>query len=712
MKGNHFSFSPFGLLAAALLLGVLAVPPASAQTTYTWSSTASTNWSTSANWGGAGVPGAGDTANILNTTGSTITYDAGASGTLGTLNMTTATGSGTTKLLVSTPLTLTVGGSIYSTKASTYETLTLSGTAALTIASGATFTVGTGSSSLISSSSISTSTTTAYLNTASGYSGSGVVVNGTLDFITAASGSSTSAQLYVNAPVVIGAGGTLNVDTESATYGTRTIIAGNFTTSASANTISASSSLSSAASTLGNLYLMGSTINIGAGTTFSGFADGTGGTTPGVVFYQTAAGTQTISLGAVTGFTIRNAAGSAATIIEKISSTAVSNSVSNAIDTILFQTTSIAGDNMTLQLASNLNFAGGSYTLPFVFSLQGSSLTATIDLNGFTYDATAGTSTVGFSASGSSAGSSQYIAIVNSGSGSISSNQGIFKAAAINLGGADVSVGSNVILQASAGGSSNDLGNKDATSPTTIDSTSTFYYTGTGTTATLKSTNNRTIGGLIVGTGSSASTLKLASAITAAGNVTPSAGATLDLGGFGLALTGSASLTGAGTITNSSTTVASTVSFASGATGGLSPGGAGVAATLTFTAPTKAITISLANSTSVFDITSAGLGAGTFDSLSLSNTTLDLTGGAFVIDFGTGTYNGSIQLISLASGSAITGSLSSLTSNLGAAESLSLSSTGVLTFSAVPEPSTTALLFAGAGCLAWIAWRRRAARAV
>jgi len=686
----------------AWVLLLLGTAGAAAQTTYTWSGANGSNWSAATNWGGSGVPSAGDTANIADAASNmSINYDTGASGTLGTLNLTQSASAFTETLKLLTSLTLTGGGSIYSLKGSTgATTIQLNGTSTLTIASGASFTVGTNSSSLFAA----TGSQTNYISTASGYTGSGVLINGALNFVTA---STSTVTLNESAPMVLGAGGTLNVDSEAA-GGTRLVVMGNFTTSASANTIAATSSNGNAAK--GLLYLQGSTVTIGSGTTFSGFNDGTGGNF-GIYFYQTAAGTQTVSLGSITGFGIRNASGTAATTVTKVSSSATSGAISNAIASFQFLT-AIGGDSMTLQLGSNLNFVGGSYTTPFYFSLAGTAITSTIDLNGFTYDATAGTSTTTFAPTGTSATNSDYIAIVNSGASSISGGQGIFKAAAFGLGsGADVGIGAGVILQATAGGGVNDLGNKDATATTTIDPTSTFYYTGTGTAATLKSTNNRTVGGILVGTGSSASTLQFKSAITAAGNVTPNAGATLDLGGFGLALTGSASLTGAGTITNSSTTTVSAITFASGATGGLSPGGQGVAATLSFTAPTKAITVSLANSTSVFDVTSAGLGAGTFDSLSLSNTTLDLTGGAFYINFGSGTYNGSIQLVSLANGSTITGSLASLTSNLGASETLSLSSTGLLTFSAVPEPSETVLLLAGAAALGVLA-RRRLARAV
>ncbi|HEY8965155.1 MAG TPA: PEP-CTERM sorting domain-containing protein, partial [Candidatus Methylacidiphilales bacterium] len=125
-----------------------------------------------------------------------------------------------------------------------------------------------------------------------------------------------------------------------------------------------------------------------------------------------------------------------------------------------------------------------------------------------------------------------------------------------------------------------------------------------------------------------------------------------------------------------------------------------------FAAPTQAITLSLANSTSTFDVTSAGLGAGTFDTLSLSNVALNLTGGTLVINFGSGTYNGSIQLFTLTNGSTITGTLASLTSNLGASETLTLDSTGLLTFSAVAVPEPPLFLMLGAGCGAVFLVRR------
>jgi len=690
-----------GSPARAALLGLVllgAARGATAQTAYTWSPTSGTNWSTAANWTPSGAPSAGDTATLSNLgAASTIGYDAGASGTLGTLNMVQTASAVATTLAVANSLTLTGGGSIYSTKASGYESIQLSGSAALTIASGASFTVGTNSASLV----LPSSSANEYITTASGYTGSGVLVNGTLNLVT---GAASLSSLYVNAPVAVGAGGTFNVDSET-TGATRAFVLGNFTTSASANTIEATGAYASKSI----LYLQGSTIAIGSGTTFSGFANGTSNPNgAGVVFTQSTGGTQTVSLGAITGFTIRNLA-TASTTTTKLSSSTTSGSVGNAVDSLGFYSSG-ASDSMVLQLAGNLNFAGGSYTTPFYYTLTGgtsaaTAITATIDLHGYAYDATAGTASTAFAPTGTSL--YNYAAITNTGLSSIPGGEGIFKAASFNLAGADVGVGAGVILQATSGSGANDLGMKDGAATTTIDPASTFYYTGGVGTATLKtSTNSRPIGGLIVGNGSAASSLQLASAITAAGNVTPAANSILDLNGNTLTLSGSASLTGTGTVQNTSATASASVVFAGGATGGISPGGAGAAGTLSFAAPTQAITLSLANSTSTFDVTSAGLGAGTFDTLSLSNVALNLTGGTLVINFGSGTYNGSIQLFTLTNGSTITGTLASLTSNLGASETLTLDSTGLLTFSAVAVPEPPLFLMLGAGCGAVFLVRR------
>ncbi|HEY8965197.1 MAG TPA: hypothetical protein VIM58_02065, partial [Candidatus Methylacidiphilales bacterium] len=404
--------------------------------------------------------------------------------------------------------------------------------------------------------------------------------------------------------------------------------------------------------------------------------------------------TQNVSLGAVTGFGVLNTSSTAGTATTVVSSTATVGAVTNAVDSLTVSSTN-ANANTVVQLGSNLNFAGGSYATPFYFSLA-NNMTASVDLHGFSYNAAAGTASTVFSPTGSTAGTSSYIAITNTGGSSIAGNQGVFKAAAIDLSNADVSLGSGVIVQATVAGSVNDLGQKDAGATTNVNAGSTFYYNTAGT-ATLKSTNGRTLGAVQVGDGSTAATLRLGSAITAAGNVTAAASATVDLNGSNLVLSGAASLTGTGTIANTNASAASIVSFAAGATGGLSAAGSGTAGNLTFTAGTKPLTLQLANSTSTIDILSAGLGAGTYDTITLNGAGLDLTGSALNINFGAGTYNGSIQLFNLQNGATITGLPATITSNLGGLESLSLNSSGVLSFNvvAVPEPSTVVLGIGG-----------------
>ncbi|SDT95716.1 PEP-CTERM protein-sorting domain-containing protein [Verrucomicrobium sp. GAS474] len=676
-------------------LFLLASTAKSHGTSSTWSFLGNGNWSTGTNWNNLTSPSTAADSATMNALvlGYTVNYDTGATGNLGTLTM--ANASLTTMVLnLQKSLALTTGGSMAGTLLGGTTQIQLNGNTTFTLNTGSNFMIGANTNTVVGGT---------YILANSGYTGTGVQVNGNLTFETANTVSNILG-LTINAPVSLGAGGAIKVDSE-ASGGTLAIIAGNFTSSASANTVAATSSNGNA--TAGALLFQGATVNIGAGTAFSGFSDGTSSLsngTNGVYFNQTSTGTQTIALGAVTGFGLRNSS-SGGTMTALVSTTATANSVANAVDTFTFSSTA-SGDNTILKLGSNMNFAGGTYTTPFFYSLQ-NNMTATVDLNGYTYDATAGNAATTFSPTGTTASTSSYVAITNSGTSSLAGGNGVFKAAAFNLGGgADVGVGSGVILQATATGGVNDLGNKDASATTTINSGSTFYYSGSGT-ATLKSTNNRAVGNVLVGNGTLASTLQLGSTVTVAGTLTPNANATLDLNGNSLVLTGAASLSGSGTYTNSSASSTASITFAAGATGGLAPGGTGTAGSLSFTAATQPLTIKLANSTTTIDLLSPALGAGTYDTINLSNTTLDLTGGAINLNFGAGTYNGSIQLFSLANGATITGSLGSLTSNLGGAEILSLSSTGLLTFAAVPEPSTVILMCGGLLFLGGVCRRAR-----
>ena len=93
---------PFGAkIWALLIVGLfLGLPKASANN-FTWSNSNSDNWSNASQWTPNGVPSTSDTANLLSssTLNQIVTYDTGASGTIGMLNFTQLS-TGTNTLLV------------------------------------------------------------------------------------------------------------------------------------------------------------------------------------------------------------------------------------------------------------------------------------------------------------------------------------------------------------------------------------------------------------------------------------------------------------------------------------------------------------------------------------------------------------------------------------------------------------------------------------
>ena len=111
------------------------VSSALAQTTYMWNGTgeggSGTTWSITTNWSpNSGFPGSLDTANIDTTTGVTINYDTGASGTIGTLNMIETNVNVTTILQLNQGLTISTGGTLENTataNSSGYQEINLNG---------------------------------------------------------------------------------------------------------------------------------------------------------------------------------------------------------------------------------------------------------------------------------------------------------------------------------------------------------------------------------------------------------------------------------------------------------------------------------------------------------------------------------------------------------------------------------------------------------
>lgn len=549
-----------------LLLGSALLATSAHATTFTWTGASGGLWSSDANWSPAGgPPTTGDIGNITNPGAGllSINYDAGASGSLASFNLTNTSGAAIQTLFeLNRSLTLTSGTStLYTTVSGASTRLQLNGTSSLTIASGATLEVGVNSTS-----------EQAYytaIKTDTGYTGAGVIVNGELKLINGVSGS---AGFTIQGPVTIGDGGTLTAQGNTGVE--NPVFTGNFTTTGT-NTIRATTTGSSTV-TQTKFTFQGATNTFGAGTTFTGVANATTSGyinfPTGLIFNPTSTTpNQSLTMGVVQDFSVLNSTASL-NATETFTSTATNNGIGSVLLNATASGTSGSPTKLTFKLGSNLVYAGdsGQSAFTFLFNSQ-SNITHAIDLNGFSYDSGAYKSFTPYPSGAGSGVGSNFVQFVNSGASSLAGGQGVFKASRFgftqtNL---EVGVGSGVILQATLSGQLNDLGH--GTSGQSIAADSTFYYTGSGTSA-LKS--NRNIGALVVGTAAgSGSTLELSSALTAAGATTINTGSTLNLtavSGISGVTTGTHALTtagldGSGSLTNNAAGASATTVTLNGA---------------------------------------------------------------------------------------------------------------------------------------------------
>ncbi|XHR27174.1 MAG: PEP-CTERM sorting domain-containing protein [Chthoniobacteraceae bacterium] len=553
----------------APLASLLMMAQTAKASSYTWNITATgQQWSTGTYWSpttGTGGPGAGDTAYFLgNTSGAnyTVSYNTSVSGTLGALYMVNTTGTNDVTLSLSKSLTLTGGGAIYSSTSGHMNLNFAAANVTLTIGDGttaSTFTFGSDSSLTASSQQILNNGG----NTA--FSGDSIVIANasTFNWINGVSNGSPT----ITVPLVVNNGGTLNFQTDTATPGKYLI--GNLTVN-SGGKVTNSGSKSGAAA----LYLTGSTYIING--QISGFQTGNTSTGGGVVLNgavtiggsvtQTIAfgtGSNAIDIGIRPATSGNSSSTTTSTVILSSSATGsvnYSGTGTNIVNSFNFfggTSSATVGNTMILKLGSNLTYGGSGSNAPIYYGgYAGNSITDVVDLNGYTYNCNG--KSYGPSWSTTGVLSSSLISIINSAG---ASSPGTFVAAYYNFGnttngGANTAIGSNVILQAVNANTTNNLSNTVGSG--TIDSTSLFYYSGSGTTALV---SNRAIGGIKVGSGSSASVLELSSAITAQGLVTISGSATLNLTnptGTALGTAGTYNLTaaglaGSGTMTNNAT---------------------------------------------------------------------------------------------------------------------------------------------------------------
>jgi fibronectin-binding autotransporter adhesin len=518
-------------IACTLALGSFA----EAQTTYSWNTTGTANWSTAADWSavsgtGTTYPGASDTAILGNVTSGTreIVYDSSASGTIGALTITQTSNAFN---LLDIQKSLTVSNAIILGATSGTASLRIDKTSAstlvnLTLSNGISITSGgllEWSSYQTSSSSVGTITGNVAVN-------SGGVFQIDRGYWT--TGSSTTVN-YTIAGDVTNSGGLITIGAMNSTSGgnstdTRLNIYGNFTMTG--GTISVSNG--------GGLYLDGSSSIISGGVVNANiYMIGESAPTP--VYNQTLKSDATLQL------VVCRASSTTASVSSTFTLGAYTTGGTLKLSQISLYSQS-PGGTLTLNLSSNVT---SSYNGSNVFFFQApSSGTGNyiVNLDGYTMDLTSytgvwtgpvsGTARVGLSITGG----------------------GTFKASGINLSSTNydsISIGAGVTLQASGSGLANVL-----SAGGNIDPTSTFLYTGTGT-STLAS--NRNIGNLTVsGTSGNTGRLTLASAITAAGTVLVDGSSTLDTSSYvltaggGLVLgssTASALITGTGGVVLTST---------------------------------------------------------------------------------------------------------------------------------------------------------------
>ncbi len=700
--------------------------PLTAQTTYSWNSANTTgNWSAPADWTPTTStvgPTSGDTASLSNLASTTTaTYDTSASGTLGTLNMIQSTNAATTTLKLLKSLEIT--SALNMDSASGPEDIILAGKT-LTIDSGATMAIG-----------LATDTALPSQRTWIGASGDvgTVQLNGSLVM---ADDDSAGAwfQFYGNTTLAVASTGTINL---AAAGGANRFYLG--TLNAATGATIESTSTGAAATTGQSLFIEGNA-TIGTGVTWSGWGAGS------VSLYSINQNTaQTYSIGSPIEFVVRDNNAPNGTTDNPTSATPflvtqtyISTASGNAVDELQLSIGGLSAyQNQILKLGSNLvlntltgsTISGQTGSVPFAFAAATGTViggnSQTIDLAGFSYDAatnntTTGTFTGAFAptvsvTTGVTAIDDSLFINNSSGSSSIGStianSQGVFAATSFDLHAVDMGIGGNVILEATGAGVANNL-SQVAGGVTTINSASTFYYTGTQGTGTATLTSNRSIGGLLVGNSSNAATLQMLSAITTTGNTQVNRNATLDLNNHALALNAQ-NLIGAGTV--ASTTAGGTIGFT---TGGLTPGGGTAGATVAALTINSGVTTNLgvastSISTSVFNFASSSsydqiLGSGTIN-LNDATLTINLLSGfsisgsssTFNLFSGTTSLNGTFN-------DASNVTLEGVNANLYTASI----SGDLLTLDvvAVPEPSPEWLLGIGLGAL--VMWGSRLRRGV
>jgi PEP-CTERM motif len=483
------------LLRALAALSVSATAAVSSLHAQAWNvGNSSGNWSIAANWVGSTVPTTGNTATLGDVTSGnrTITYDTGASGTLGTLSFTQTTAGAVNQLLIARSLVVTNALTLGATAGAVNITLGSNSTVANTLAvGGAGLTLNSGSS--LNFTSTTNAAGSGMINSGFGNSTQALTISGgslTLDPSTGGN-TTTSATNNLTGTLTM-TSGAITINNASGTGDRRLAISGN--TSITGGTITSTLNASN-----GAIFMSGVT-NTFSPATFS--------TNIGITLDATVAQSlsSNITLG---GLTVRG------TGIKTVAS-------SGTVGTILFldNNNGTANSATTLKLGANLTLTSGAAqpsaaTFSQTAEASGNRTDFGIDTGGFILDLSTGSSSGIWTPN---VGATNNLPVWTlSGGGTIRAN-------GFNLSTTNVTtvVSSGTTLNAVGGSSTaSNLGGVG-----TINAGSSFTYSGSANAtnpATL--TSNRTIGNLNVSSGN----LRLNSSLTAGGLTTVGTGATLDL---------------------------------------------------------------------------------------------------------------------------------------------------------------------------------------
>ena len=517
----------FFLLVFVTMLGGIA--HATSYTTSPIDSSTTGTWSNAADWANgattpAGPPTTGDTATLDNVgQNRIINYDTGASGTLDTLTI-NETGGFTNELFLQKALNVTNAITLGATGAGSLAVIDTQNVALESGGTTGTITINSGGELLFGNGTGNATAVTGNVQLNDG---------GLLGTSTAVSGTTTITETISGGVIMGGSstGGTLTIG-QDATGGYRLVVDGNF--SATAGTIDFSGTPHGTGSNSDDaaLYLAGTTNSIGSNVTVQGI-NGTGAQAQ-IVLSGNENQTLTYSNPAnVFNLYVRNDNSTSWTKEVTYSGTQITTGgVTLPVGEGVLGAISLntqTGGTVTFQLGNSFAIAAGSAQL----SNTENSFTAgaaVVDLNGFTLD-------------GSVLNSASIWAPVNTtgtDTWSIITSQagGTYKAGSFNLtpaGNLRISIGASVTLDATNSGGANSFGVGTTSGNTTsFSSTSTFEYTGTGSASlsTDGSGSNTTLGNVVIGTGSTASTLTISGTAfqTPAGTITINNEGTLQMG--------------------------------------------------------------------------------------------------------------------------------------------------------------------------------------